>query len=137
MKRVRIAKKQETAPAAPIKKKRGLTEGKPIPIWYKYATENEAKRAAIDCARRTGLRDRVFNIVTDGERWGFASALAAPKGSMPVFKKGDMVFDPFIANSLAKIIVAGPEQSEIEYETERKGLPKRTFVSNVYLSKTE
>lgn len=102
---------------------------------FRYTTKDAAMKAMMARARQVGVLERAFHIISEGGKFAFVPAHVRPHGKPPTFEKGDIVMDTGVKDSRAVIKEAGPEQSTIVYETERKYAPKEQTISNFYLVK--
>ena len=102
---------------------------------FKYTTRQQADRHHETLCTRSGLRPHAFHVLEDGGMFAVVPAHYKPGGPVPTFERGDIVYDAMIANSKAKVIEAGPEQTLVRYVTERKTGPREECVINRYLVK--
>lgn len=102
---------------------------------FKYTSRERADRAHQDLCERAGTRSHAFHVIEDDGRYAVVPSHVHPTTPAPTFKAGDIVYDIFIANSKAKVIEAGPQQSVIKYVRERPKGPREECVINRYLIK--
>lgn len=127
--------------AAPKEKKAKADKSKPgdsnYEAHFKYLSRHHAEGNLKDIAERSGLRSHAFHILENDGKFAVVPITYRPIGPAPQFEKGDVVFDAFIANSKAKVLNPGPEQTEIRYDKERisPARPREECVLNRYLVK--
>lgn len=104
---------------------------------FRYLSRYHAESNLKDIAERSGLRPHAFHILENEGKFAVVPITYRPIGPVPQFEKGDVVFDVFIANSKAKVINPGPEQTEVRYDKERTSpaRPREECVLNRYLVK--
>lgn len=103
--------------------------------WFKYTSREAADRRHESLCTSSGLRPHCFHVIEQDGRFAVVPATYKPPGPPPVFKEGDIVYDAFIANTKAKVIGAGPEQTLIRYVKERPKGPREECVINRFLVK--
>ena len=104
---------------------------------FKFKTRADAIRRLQSICKTSHTTERAYHIVSEGGKFAVVPAHIMPAGKPPQFKKGDIVMDTIIGDSRAKVIDSGPEQSIVEYLSERKYAPKEQCVSNYYLVKLD
>lgn len=102
---------------------------------FKFASREKADREHELLCTRTGLRPHAFHVIEDDGRFAVVPAQYKPNGPVPTFAKGDIVYDAFIANTKAKVIEPGPEQTLIRYVKDRGKGPREECVINRFLVK--
>lgn len=102
---------------------------------FKYTSRSAADKGHEMLCTSSGLRAHAFHVIEDDGRFAVVPAHYKPGGPVPQFKAGDIVYDAFIANTKAKVIEAGPEQTLIRYVKERPKGPREECVINRYLVK--
>lgn len=102
---------------------------------FKYTTRAQADRHHEALCERAGLRPHAFHVIENEGMFAVAPANYKPGGPVPTFKPGDIVYDALIANTKAKVIEAGPEQTLIRYDKDRPNRPREECVINRFLVK--
>ncbi len=102
---------------------------------FKHTSRAAADKAHEKLCTRAGLRAHAFHVIEDDGRFAVVPATYKPGGPVPTFSKGDTVYDALIANSKAKVIDAGPEQTMVRYVEERPNRPREECVINRFLVK--
>jgi hypothetical protein len=102
---------------------------------FKYTSRAMADKQHEALCTRAGLRAHAFHVIEDDGRFAVAPAHYKPGGPVPTFERGDIVYDAVIANSKAKVLEAGPEQTLVRYVKERKTGPREECVINRFLIK--
>jgi hypothetical protein len=102
---------------------------------FKHTTREKADKEHEALCERNGIRPHAFHVIEDKGRFAVVPANYKPGGPVPTFKVGDIVYDALIANSKAKVIEAGPEQSMVRYAEERPNRPREECVINRFLVK--
>ena len=102
---------------------------------FKHTSRAAADKAHEKLCTRAGLRAHAFHVIEDEGRFAVVPATYKPGGPVPQFSNGDTVYDALIANSKAKVIGAGPEQTMVRYVKERPNRPREECVINRFLVK--
>lgn len=132
---LRGATKPDAKPNADKPAKTPVVHDKGFHPDFKYTTRAQADRHHEALCTRVGLRAHAFHVIENDGMFAVAPANYKPGGPEPVFKVGDIVYDAYIANSKAKVIEAGPQQTVIRYVTERPKGPREECVLNRFLVK--
>lgn len=99
---------------------------------FRFDSHDAATKAALSQARRCGLAEAHFHILTENEKFAIAPIHFRTQGQPPVFERGDIVMDTIIADSRAIIQEAGPQQCVVKYDDPKRG---EQIIPNVYLYK--
>jgi hypothetical protein len=121
----------------PAKKRETLTPQGYEPH-FRFNSRAAADKAHEATCTRNGLRPHAMHVLEQDGKFAVVPALYKPGGPVPTFEKGDIVFDILIANSKAKVIDPGPEQTVVKYMTPAaKGMtrPDQDCVINRFLVK--
>lgn len=102
---------------------------------FKYTNRAKADAEHEALCTRNGLRPHSMHVIENDGRFAVVPANYKPGGPVPTFKAGDTVYDAMIANSKAKVIEPGPEQTLIRYAEERPNRPREEAVINRFLVK--
>ena len=127
---VRPDKKPSTKPDKVTLTKNG--EFHPL---FKYTSRDKADKEHEAMCNRNGIRAHAFHVIENEGRFAVVPANYQPGGPVPTFKVGDIVYDALIANSKAKVIEAGPEQTLIRYAIDKPSRPREDAVINRFLVK--
>jgi hypothetical protein len=99
---------------------------------FNYPTREAAQKAALAKARHIGAQAACFHILAEGGKFAIAPVSYRNPAAPPEFKKGDTVMDTVIADSRGTIIEAGPQQSVVRYDNEKRS---DQTISNYFLYK--
>lgn len=102
---------------------------------FKYTSRERADQRHEALCTSSGLRPHAFHVLEDDGRFAVVPANYKPPGPPPVFNAGDIVYDAFIANTKAKVLQSGPEQTVIRYSKDRPNRPREDCVINRFLVK--
>lgn len=102
---------------------------------FKYTSRARADQRHESLCTSSGLRPHAFHVLEEDGRFAVVPANFKPPGPVPTFEKGDVVYDAFIANTKAKVLEAGPEQTLIRYVKDRGKGPREECVINRFLVK--
>lgn len=102
---------------------------------FKYNSRAKADEAHEALCTRAGLRPHAFHVLEDDGKFAVAPSHIKPGGPVPTFAVGDIVYDALILNSKAKVIAAGPEQTEVRYVKDRPNRAREACIINRFLIK--
>jgi hypothetical protein len=102
---------------------------------FKYTSREKADKEHEALCTRNGIRPHAFHVIEDDGRFAVVPSHYQPGGPVPTFKAGDIVYDALIANSKAKVIEPGPEQTMVRYVVDRPSRPREDCVINRFLVK--
>lgn len=106
---------------------------------FKYLSRHHAESNLTHICERSGLRPHAFHVLENEGKFAVVPISYRPIGPVPQFEKGDVVFDVYVANSKARVIEPGPEQTMIKYDKESTipghARPREDCVLNRYLVK--
>lgn len=102
---------------------------------FKYASRTQANDKLIKICKSAGLRLHAFHVLEDDGRFAVVPATYKPNGPEPMFNVGDIVYDVIIANTKAKVLDAGPQQTLVRYLKDRPFRPREEAVINRFLIK--
>jgi hypothetical protein len=103
--------------------------------WFKYTTREAADKRHENLCTQSGLRPHCFHVIEQDGRFAVVPATYKSPGPPPIFQRGDTVYDAFIANTQAKVLEPGPEQTVIRYVKDRPNKPREECVINRFLVK--
>ena len=102
---------------------------------FKYTNRAKADAEHEALCTRNGIRAHAFHVIENEGRFAVVPSNYQPGGPVPTFKAGDIVYDALIANSKAKVIEGGPEQTMVRYVVDRPNRPREDCVINRFLVK--
>lgn len=82
---------------------------------FRFTSRAAADKAHEATCTRNGLRPHALHVIEDQGRFAVVPAMYKPGGPVPTFEKGDIVYDLLIANSKARVVDPGPEQTVVKY----------------------